>query len=124
MSQSLSGMYVHIIFHIKNSSPVIDREIENELYAYLASIANDNDSPAIKINGEKDHVHILCIMSKNISLADLVEEVKKHSSRWIKTRNKKYKLFKWQGGYAGFSVSKSQIGKTKKYISEQKEDYT
>lgn len=114
MSQSLSKIYVHIIFRIRKTSALIDREIENELYAYLASIAKDNDSPPIKINGEKDHVHILCIMSKNISLADLVEQVKKHSSRWIKTKNKKYKLFKWQGGYAGFSVSKSQVEKTKK----------
>ena len=114
MSQSLSKIYVHIIFRIRKTSALIDREIENELYAYLASIAKDNDSPPIKINGEKAHVHILCIMSKNISLADLVEQVKKHSSRWIKTKNKKYKLFKWQGGYAGFSVSKSQVEKTKK----------
>ncbi len=123
MSQSLSKLYVHIIFRIKNSSITIGREIEDELYAYIASIAKDNDSVPILINGEKDHVHILCLMSKNISLADLIEEVKRHSSRWIKTKNKKYKLFRWQGGYSGFSVSKSLVEKTKKYIREQKEHH-
>ena len=123
MSQSLSKLYVHIIFHIKYSSISIEKEIENELYAYQASIIKDNDSTPILINGEKEHVHILCIISKNISLADLVEEIKKHSSRWIKTRNIKYKRFGWQGGYSGFSVSQSLLEKTKKYIKDQKEHH-
>jgi putative transposase len=120
MSQSLSKLYVHIIFHTKNSDPLIEREIENELYAYMASIIMDKNSIPIIINGVKDHVHILCIMSKNISLADLVEKVKGQSSRWIKTRNSKYRLFAWQGGYSGFSVSKSLVEKTKDYIKKQK----
>ena len=120
MSQSLSKLYVHIIYHIKNSSAKIGREIEDELYAYMASILKDNDSIPILINGEKEHVHILCIMSKNISLAKLVEKVKGQSSRWINT---KYKLFKWQGGYAGFSVSQSLVQKTTQYIRKQKEHH-
>jgi putative transposase len=123
MSQSLSKLYVQIIFHIKNSSIPIGREIENELYAYMASIVKDNNSTPIIINGEKDHVHVLCIMSKNISLANLVEKIKGQSSRWIKTRNKKYKLFGWQGGYSGFSVSQSLIEKTTEYIRKQKEHH-
>jgi len=123
MSQSLSKLYVQIIFHIKNSSITIGREIEDELYAYMSSIVKDNNSTPIIINGEKDHVHVLCIMSKNISLAYLVEKIKGQSSRWIKTRNEKYKLFGWQGGYSGFSVSQSLVEKTKKYIREQKEHH-
>ena len=123
MSQSLSKLYVHIIFHIKNSSVKIVREIEDELYAYMASIVKDNDSIPILINGDKEHVHILCIMSKNISLAGLLEEVKGQSSRWVKKRYENYIHFKWQGGYAGFSVSKSLVEKTKKYIREQKKHH-
>jgi REP element-mobilizing transposase RayT len=123
MSQSLSKLYVHIIFHIKNSGIAIGREIEDELYAYMVSIIKENDSIPVSINGEKERVRILCIMPKNISLSHLLEEIKKHSSRWIKTRNIQYKHFQWQGGYAGFSVSKSMIEKTKKYIKEQKEHH-
>jgi hypothetical protein len=62
-------------------------------------------------------------MSKNISLAGLVEKIKGQSSRWIKTKNNKYRLFKWQGGYSGFSVSQSLVEKTKKYIDKQKEHH-
>ena len=63
----------------------------------------------------------LCIMSKNITLAKLVEEIKKNSSRWIKTKDSYYLKFGWQGGYTGFSVSQSVIDKTKLYIEEQEE---
>jgi REP element-mobilizing transposase RayT len=62
-------------------------------------------------------------MSKNIALSKLVEEVKRHSSRWIKTKNKHYSQFAWQGGYAGFSVSQSKHDVTKKYIENQKEHH-
>ena len=95
MAQSLSKLYVHIIFHVK-------------------STFKQNDSIPIVINGVGDHVHILCIMSKNIALAKLVEEIKKNSSRWIKTKNRYYQNFGWQGGYTGFSVSQSVHDYTKK----------
>lgn len=59
-------------------------------------------------------------MSKNISLSKLVENIKRHSSRWFKTKGDHYSNFSWQGGYAGFSVSPSVIERTKKYIANQK----
>jgi hypothetical protein len=62
-------------------------------------------------------------MSKNIALSKLVEEIKRHSSRWIKTLDKHYKTFAWQGGYGGFSVSPSVHDKTKQYIENQEEHH-
>lgn len=93
------------------------------MYAYIGSIIKDNGSIPILINGTNDHVHILCVLSKNSSLANLVEEIKRHSSRWIKTINPYYSKFAWQGGYAGFSVSQSIHDKTKLYIANQEEHH-
>ena len=62
-------------------------------------------------------------MSKNIALSKLTEEIKRHSSRWIKTRGAHYKQFAWQGGYTGFSVSQSLHDKTKRYIEQQEEHH-
>ena len=123
MSQSLSKLYIHLIFHVKNVAVPIQSEDKNILYAYIGSIINDNDSIPIIINGTKDHVHILCVMLKNLSLAKLTEEIKRHSSRWIKTIGPQYKKFAWQGGYAGFSVSQSLHHKTKEYILNQEEHH-
>lgn len=123
MSQSLSKLYVHIVFHVKNNLILIKNEDKNDLYAYMGSIIKDNASIPIIINGVGDHVHILCIMSKNIALAKLTEEIKRHSSRWIKTRGKHYENFAWQGGYAGFSVSYTLHDTIKRYIANQEEHH-
>ena len=123
MSQSLSRIYIHMIFHVKNNQIKIRPKEEQELYAYMGAIIKDNASIPIIINGVPDHIHILCIMSKNIALSKLFEEVKKHSSRWIKTKHAHYKNFKWQGGYGAFSVSPSDAEAKKIYIYNQKEHH-
>lgn len=120
MPQSLSKLYVHIIFHTKYNQPMILPEVEKELYAYIGGIIKENQSIPIKIGGVKDHLHILAAMSKNISLAKFVEEIKRNSSRWIKTKDSEYKNFAWQGGYAGFSVSPSVLDRVVRYIENQK----
>ena len=123
MSQSLSKLIVHIVFHVKHNSCLIRRDDKHELYAYMGSIIKDNDSIPIIINGVENHVHILTVMSKNIALAKLVEEIKRHSSRWIKSKDDHYTNFKWQGGYGGFSVSQSVFEITKRYIENQEEHH-
>ena len=123
MSQSLSRLYVHVIFHVKNNDILIKKEDRTELYAYMRGIITNNKSIPILINGVGNHVHILCVMSKNIALSKLVEEIKRYSSRWIKTKGSYYYNFAWQGGYAGFSVSQSLHDRTKKYIANQEEHH-
>ena len=123
MAQSLSKLYVHIIFHIKHREVPIRQNTANELYAYIGAIIKDNESIPIQINGIHDHIHILCVMSKNITLSHLVEEIKRHSSRWIKTKGLYYRKFFWQKGYAAFSVSPSVHDRTLEYIANQEQHH-
>lgn len=123
MSQSLSKLYVHIIFHVKSNEVMILEENKNALYAYMGTIIKSLESIPIVINGTSDHVHILAVMSKNIALAKFLEDIKRHSSRWMKTQGVHYKNFAWQGGYAGFSVSQSIHVRTKAYIENQVEHH-
>ena len=123
MAQSLSKLFVHIIFHVKNNQVKIRKQDKTDLYAYIGVIIKDNESIPIIINGVEDHIHILCVMSKNIALAKFVEEIKRHSSRWIKTKDSHYAKFAWQGGYGGFSVSPSLHDTTKRYIENQEEHH-
>jgi len=123
MSQSLSKIYVHIIFSTKKREASISKEIEDELYAYMAKIFMEYDSFALIIGGVENHIHILCILSKNYSVCKLIEEIKKSSSKWIKTKDKKYSRFSWQNGYGVFSVSQSQVPDVQNYIQTQKEHH-
>jgi REP element-mobilizing transposase RayT len=124
MGQSLAKNTMHIIFSTKNRAPLIDANIESELHKYLGGICNKLECPPIKIGGYDDHVHILCYLSKTIALSDFLEDLKKNSSKWIKTKAKKYKSFYWQDGYAAFSVSQSILEKTKEYIAVQHEHHS
>jgi putative transposase len=123
MSQSLSKLYIHAIFHVKNNESFIRTEDEEELYRYIGGIIGLSKSIPIMINGTDNHIHVLCIMSKNIPLAKLLEDIKSNSSRWIKTLDSHYRDFSWQGGYAGYSVSQSKVEVVKKYIENQKEHH-
>jgi REP element-mobilizing transposase RayT len=119
MSQSLSQLYVHIIFHVHDNAVGILPEHAHELYAYIGGIINQYQSRPIQIGGMPDHVHVLCSLSKNIPLSRLVEEIKRNSSRWIKSKGSHYSKFAWQGGYAAFSVSASIVERTGNYIQGQ-----
>lgn len=123
MSQSLSKIYLHIIFHIKTTSPRILQDDLERVHAYIGQLVNKTGCINIWTNGVEDHVHILCLMSREISVAHLVEEVKRNSSRWIKRINDIYKHFSWQAGYGVFSVSQSTVDKTVLYIKNQQEHH-
>ena len=123
MSQSLSNILVHIIFSTKLSKPFIAQSIKNELYSYMASILKDCDCSPIIIGGIEDHVHVLCKLSKTRSMSSVIEDVKKKSSKWIKTRGIEYKNFYWQNGYGAFSIGESQVKTLKEYIQDQEEHH-
>ena len=78
---------------------------------------------SVKIGGYTDHVHILCLLSKKITLMKLLEEVKSHSSKWMKTKGPELKNFYWQDGYGAFSVNPSQIDRVIAYIENQNEHH-
>ena len=99
MPQSLARIYVHIVFSTKNRMKHLTGEsIRKEMWKYLVSVFGHSDSPAIEIGGMHDHVHAQCTISKNHSLAAIIREVKRKSSRWIKDKGDKYKDFQWQRG--------------------------
>jgi len=120
MSQSLAKNYLHIIFSTKYREPLIGEKFEDELYSYLGGICNNLACYPVKIGGWYDHVHILCMLSKKCTLIKLLEEVKSHSSRWMKSKDPSLNNFYWQDGFGAFSVSCSDLDKVSLYISNQK----
>ncbi len=123
MGQSLVKNYIHIIFSTKFRAPLIVESIENELYSYIGGICKQLECYPVKIGGYIDHIHILCMLSKKVPLIKLLEEVKAHSSKWIKTKDDSLKKFYWQNGYGAFSVNPYEIDKVIAYIENQKEHH-
>jgi putative transposase len=122
MPQSLVRNLLHLVYSTKNRSPWIPAEVRSKLFAYQAGIFKEWESPAIIIGGMEDHVHALFALSKNHPLIKIVEEVKKGSSKWMKSETGNVD-FHWQNGYAAFSVSKSNEPKVYHYIEHQEQHH-
>jgi putative transposase len=123
MSQSLAKIIVHIVFSTKDRVRAITPTIEPELHSYIAGILKQLGCTPIRLGGTDDHVHILCALSKNHAPSKLTEEIKKSSSKWIKSKGPEFRSFYWQRGYGMFSVGQSGVGKAKRYIDTQKEHH-
>ncbi len=123
MPQSLSKVYVHITFSTKNRVNRIDDKIETPLFEYIGGVCKQMECNPIKVGGHENHIHILCLLSRKIAQMALLENIKKSSSKWIKTKGDEYSDFYWQDGYGIFSVNPTEIEVVKKYISNQKEHH-
>jgi putative transposase len=123
MSQSLVKNQIHLIYSTKGRQPWITDDHRDGLFKYQAGILKEWDSPAILIGGAEDHVHTLFVLSKNHALKRIVEEVKKGSSKWMKSDGPENPDFFWQYGYAAFSVSASNVDGVRAYIEKQKEHH-
>ena len=123
MPQSLAFNYIHVTFSSKNREYHIKNDIKDELFNYLGGICKQLECNPLCVGGHKDHVHVLCLLSKKITLIKLLEEIKKGSSKWIKTKGHAYRNFYWQQGYGAFSVSPVQTDVVVKYIKNQEEHH-
>jgi REP-associated tyrosine transposase len=123
MSQSLAKILVHLVFSTKNREPVLPEHLCEPLCAYASAVLRDLDSHVIAINAWRDHVHILFTLSKNHSLSQVIMEVKRATSKWIKTQGKEFARFHWQSGYGAFSIGQSGVDEVTTYIANQAKHY-
>jgi len=121
MPQSLAALIIHLIFSTKNREPFLTSEITTELFPYLTTVFQTLNCPALAVNGAPDHVHCLFLLSRTAPLCDVVEEVKKSSSKWLKTKAPRFENFHWQAGYGAFSIGQSQVESVRAYIASQEE---
>ena len=124
MAQSLSRLWTHLIFSTKDRFPFLrDKVLRHEMHAYLAEMLRVHDCETLIVGGVEDHTHSLFALSRTHSIASVVKEVKRTSSGWIKTASSKMSKFHWQGGYASFSVSQSNLTEVIRYIENQEEHH-
>ncbi len=120
MSNSISQVITHLIFSTKNRQAFLhDRSLREELHRFLGGILSRLGCQPIIIGGVEDHVHILCLLARQCDQSKMVQELKRASSIWIKTKSPALRRFAWQSGYAIFSLGHSQIGAARRYIGKQ-----
>jgi putative transposase len=124
MSQSLAQVYLHVVFSTKHRAPfLLEPALRERTHAYLAAACNRLESPSIAVGGVADHVHILCRLGKTLSTSELVRELKRESSKWLKEQSADLAGFYWQSGYGAFSISPGHVDRLVGYIANQDEHH-
>jgi len=124
MAQSLSQIYLHVVFSTKNRVRFLqDRSLRERTHAYLAGTCRNLESPSIIVGGVDDHVHILCRLAKTMSISEFIRELKRESSKWLKEQSPDLLSFFWQGGYGAFSLSPGHVEGLTNYIANQEEHH-
>ncbi|HEV8427545.1 MAG TPA: transposase [Pyrinomonadaceae bacterium] len=124
MAQSLARLWTHLIFSTKDRFPFLrDKVLRDEMHAYLAAVLRTHDCETLIVGGVEDHTHSLFALPRTHPIASVVKEVKRTSSSWIKRTSRTVSKFRWQGGYAAFSVSQSNLADVIRYIENQEEHH-
>jgi putative transposase len=121
MPQSLSRVLIHLVFSTKNREPLIAPDHRERTFAYLGGALNAIECPVVTVGGVADHVHLLFVLARTMSVSKAVEELKKESSKWAKQNV--HPNFFWQNGYGAFSVSPSNVPQVKAYIDNQEQHH-
>jgi REP element-mobilizing transposase RayT len=123
MPQSLSLVIVHVIFSTKERRPFLDPAVRPSVHAYLATVARNAGCECYRAGGVEDHIHLAIRLSRTITIADLVEQLKTSSSKWVKTQPGDHGTFSWQRGYGCFSIGPKDLDALRTYIDRQEEHH-
>lgn len=123
MANTFASLHYHVVFSPKNRERWLRADIEEDVWRYLGGICRKHDVKALQIGGVDDHVHLLLGMPPTLALSDMVKRIKGESSKWLSKEKKGMAGFSWQDGYGAFTVGKSQIPDTIRYIQTQREHH-
>jgi REP element-mobilizing transposase RayT len=124
MPQSLARIWLHIVFSTKDRRAYLQNsEVREEMFCMLGHHAKEANCPPLRVGGWHDHVHVLCALSRTVTVADLVEMMKRETSKWAKQRSADLSNFYWQCGYGAFSVSQSLVDSVVEYVERQPEHH-
>jgi REP element-mobilizing transposase RayT len=119
VSQTFSQIYVQIVFAVEWRQCLIDGGNKEEIHKFITGIVRNDGQKLIAINSMPDHVHILVGLKPDMSLSDLVRDIKANSSRFINEKGWLRGRFRWQEGFGAFSYSHSQLDSVIRYIRNQ-----
>ena len=121
MAHTFTCLYYHVVFATKLRRPLISVEMRPRLWSYMGGIARENNFRALTINGMSEHAHLLISLNPAIALAKAIQDIKTGSSGWMTSTMGKD--FKWQEGYAAFTVSLSNLDSVRRYIDNQEQHH-
>ncbi len=124
MPQSLARVWLHLVFSTKERRAYLQQEpFREEMFRMLSHHVEQSGCVPVRSGGWIDHVHLVCGLSRTVTIAQLVENVKTETSKWAKKEPHSVSTFSWQAGYGAFSVSQSNLSRVVEYVESQVEHH-
>lgn len=123
MKVEYNNLYTHFIFTTLHRLPIISEKHRERIEKYITGLVNHRDSHMYAIYANPEHVHFLISRSPSVSEEWLATQIEELSCKFINENKLCVGLFEWQSSCAAFSISKSDIDRTCKYILTQKEKH-
>jgi putative transposase len=114
--------YIHFVWSTHNREPLITEEIARPLLSCISSTCKELGVEVVALNGVEDHVHLLVNLPSTLTMCELARRTKGASSH-LATHRLGAEGFKWQDGYAAFSVSAWNVRQVAEYIDRQQEHH-
>src|ERR1043165_2491978 len=106
MSNTYQQIFIHVVFAVRGRESLIQERNREELQKFITGIIHNRGQKTLAIYCMPDHVHILIGMRPNISISDLMRDIKAGSSKFINEKNWIRGVFRWQTGYGAFSCGR------------------
>lgn len=120
VATTLTKILVHVTFSTKNRANLIATSIEPDLYAYIGGVCRARGSPLLAAGDTADHLHLLVNLGKTTAISELLLNIKRDSSKWLKSGPHRLNGFAWQEGYFAFSIGESGVAGVQRYLADQK----
>jgi putative transposase len=124
--RSVYSLTAHLVFVTKYRKKVLTDILLTELEKVFSSILETRGGKLVEFNAESDHVHLIVSYMPQVSVSNLVANLKATSSKHMWTYHQDYlsktyyqKRVLWTGSYFVSSCGGVTIEILRKYIEQQ-----
>jgi REP element-mobilizing transposase RayT len=121
MANTYTQIYIQMVFAVQGRAYMIQSRTRDELYKYITGVVRNKGQKLLAIGGMPDPIHLFVGMKPDLSVSELMRDVKRASSLFINERKWFQGHFSWQEGFGAFSSSHEDIDRVVKYVLNQEE---
>lgn len=123
MENTFISCLMHVVFGTMGQRSYLLPDIRSQLVSYLSAIAKSRGTRLITLGGTENHVHLLLAIPARLSIESAVLPLKEASQTWLRQHFDNCKGFTWQKGFAAYSISRSQLESTMRFIQNHQQHH-
>lgn len=112
--------YYHLVWETQERAALIRPSIEAELYTFIIDRAAESQVYVYAIGGIEDHIHLVAAIPPQLSVSQVVKDLKESSAAYInETIQPNYLELAWESGFGCLSFGEGQLPVAIAYVKEQ-----